>query len=639
MMKKWIEAICLILAFLLALTGSVSAENIFGPETYYRTKGAPDVYTDHFNSLAEEAVLRVFNGGLDGESRITSAYVYLNGNLLGKPDDFKKKEYILIEKTVSLAAENEIRLELGGAPESFLTVEIFRPGLSVHINCIPDSIYAGQDAVLSWKSSHAETVYIDNDIGYVDFNGSLTVSPDTTTTYTITAAGPEGSVTDQAILQVSDPPAPEITFSASATEIAPGESVTLTWTTVHADTCELAPGFGSVALNGSISVTPENTTTYTLTATGPGGTESRNVTVAVGQMPAPTVLLTADPEDIFAGEWTTLSWHSTDATEAAIDQGVGPVSVSGSIQVSPAETTIYTITVTGPGGTASDSAMVTVTSIPLSISITSPQNNDMISGPTTMVQGAIVNPFGNEVGVMVNGIAALVDGNHFVANHVPLDQGENMIAAMATDAEGNTAEASVSIAAVISDNCIGIVMNPQMGVSPFEATLMVDGTFPVINPYVWGAGPGNVEISDGSGDNQFNIRLTAPGIYFLTAEATDDQGHVHTGSVAVHVLSEAALDVLLQGKWNEMKTALADGDIDDAVKYFSNASQSMYHQRFTALSSVLDQVAGDMGPIAFVESAGDMAIYDLITIRDDELYSYQLVFIREEDGIWRIYNF
>ena len=103
-----------------------------------------------------------------------------------------------------------------------------------------------------------------------------------------------------------------------------------------------------------------------------------------------------------------------------------------------------------------------------------------------------------------------------------------------------------------------------------------------------------MEISDGSGDNEFNIRLTTPGIYSLTAEATDDQGQVYTGSVAVHVLSEAVLDALFQRKWSEMKSALADGNIGEAVNYFSHTSRSMYHQRFTALSSVLDQVAGDM---------------------------------------------
>jgi hypothetical protein len=559
-MRPRIKTAFLIVMFLLTFTGSVSAEIFFGPELYYRTKGGPDIYTDNFDASVGEATLRVSNGDPDGGNRVSSASVYLNENLLVKRENFKQGTHVVFEEAVDLAAVNDIRVELRGAPESFVTIDIFRPGLSVRINCIPDSIYAGQDAVLSWTSSHADSLHIDNGIGYVEFTGSLTVSPDTTTTYTVTAIGPEGSVTDQVTLQVFAPPAPEIIFSASATEIAPGESATLTWTTLHADTCELVPGFGPVALNGSKSVTPERTTTYTLTATG-------------------------------------------------------------------------------PGGTASASVMVTVASISIGISITSPQHNDMISGPTTMVQGAIANPFGNEVGIMVNGIAALVDGNQFAANHVPLVQGENIITAMATDVEGNTAEASVLIDAAINDDCIGIVMSPQMGVSPFEATLMVDGAFPVINPDVWGAGPGNVEISDGSGDNEFNIRLTTPGLYFLTAEATDDQGHVHTDSVAVLVVSEAALDALLQRKWNEMKSALADGDIDEAVKHFSNASRSIYHHRFTALSSVLDQVAGDIGPIAFVESAGDMAVYDLITIRDDKIYSYQLVFIREEDGIWRIYNF
>ncbi len=77
----------------------------------------------------------------------------------------------------------------------------------------------------------------------------------------------------------------------------------------------------------------------------------------------PTVTLTAQPASIVRGESTTLSWTSTDAASATIDQGIGSVALNGSRVVSPAATTTYTITVTLPGDgsvTASASATVTV---------------------------------------------------------------------------------------------------------------------------------------------------------------------------------------------------------------------------------------------------------------------------------------
>lgn len=75
----------------------------------------------------------------------------------------------------------------------------------------------------------------------------------------------------------------------------------------------------------------------------------------------PTVTLTADPTTIDAGESSTLTWSSTNATSCTASGGwSGTKATSGSTSVSPTETVTYTLTCTGPGGTASDDATVTV---------------------------------------------------------------------------------------------------------------------------------------------------------------------------------------------------------------------------------------------------------------------------------------
>jgi peptidoglycan-associated lipoprotein len=79
---------------------------------------------------------------------------------------------------------------------------------------------------------------------------------------------------------------------------------------------------------------------------------------------APTVSLSVEPSTIEKGQSSTLSWTSTAATSATISPTVGSVEAQGSTSVSPDESTTYTITVTGPGGTASDSQRVTVTTPP-----------------------------------------------------------------------------------------------------------------------------------------------------------------------------------------------------------------------------------------------------------------------------------
>ena len=74
----------------------------------------------------------------------------------------------------------------------------------------------------------------------------------------------------------------------------------------------------------------------------------------------PSASISASPSAIDKGQCTSLSWSSTDASSASIDQGVGNVDPSGSKQVCPESTTKYTLDATGEGGTRTASTTVTV---------------------------------------------------------------------------------------------------------------------------------------------------------------------------------------------------------------------------------------------------------------------------------------
>lgn len=147
-------------------------------------------------------------------------------------------------------------------------------------------------------------------------------------------------------------------FTASRTTIAAGEPVTLSWATISAPQVSIDQGIGSKGRSGSVTVTPAATTTYTLTATGPVGTVTRQVTVTV--ISPPTVSFTATPASIAAGESAVLTWSTTQATSVTILPDLGPRPLSGSVTVTPASTTTYTVVATGPGGTTTRDASVTV---------------------------------------------------------------------------------------------------------------------------------------------------------------------------------------------------------------------------------------------------------------------------------------
>lgn len=79
--------------------------------------------------------------------------------------------------------------------------------------------------------------------------------------------------------------------------------------------------------------------------------------------PAPSATLTASPEAIDKGQSATLTWQTTNATDVSIE-GVGAVQPNGSQQVTPAESTTYTLNAKGAGGTQTATARVTVNAPP-----------------------------------------------------------------------------------------------------------------------------------------------------------------------------------------------------------------------------------------------------------------------------------
>jgi hypothetical protein len=103
---------------------------------------------------------------------------------------------------------------------------------------------------------------------------------------------------------------------------------------------------------------------YTLTVKGPGGTATCKTTIKVKDTPEPKKPycdIDANPYTVEKGGSTELTWTSKNATSATLNKGIGAVSVNGSKTVSNVtyETT-YTLTVKGPGGTATCDTTVRV---------------------------------------------------------------------------------------------------------------------------------------------------------------------------------------------------------------------------------------------------------------------------------------
>lgn len=154
-------------------------------------------------------------------------------------------------------------------------------------------------------------------------------------------------------------------FTATPANVLPGGSTTLAWTSTGYDTYSISPGVGDVTAqtsdgNGSIAVTVNVPTSFTLTAskTGVPGTNTR--TVSVGLLPPSVTSFTATPGSIAADGSSTLTWTTAGASSVSIAPGLGSQAAvnGGSVSVSPATSTIYTLT--AANSSASTTARVQV---------------------------------------------------------------------------------------------------------------------------------------------------------------------------------------------------------------------------------------------------------------------------------------
>jgi hypothetical protein len=171
------------------------------------------------------------------------------------------------------AAQTTVVSDGGGTPPPAVP--------TVTLSASPSTIDQGQSTTLSWTSSGATscTAAWSASTGPT---GSEAVNPDVTSTYTMTCSGAGGSASDSVTVTVNEPPAiiqPTLNLTASPSSVARGGSVTLSWSSMDANSsCTASDNWsGSKAVSGSQTITLNGPATFTLTCSGDGGSASDSV--------------------------------------------------------------------------------------------------------------------------------------------------------------------------------------------------------------------------------------------------------------------------------------------------------------------------------------------------------------------------
>ena len=365
--------------------------------------------------------------------------------------------------------------------------------------------------------------------------------------------------------------------------------------------------------------------------------EGSSVKLVISLGPPPAVIFSANPQTIDLGGSSTLSWSIIGATSTSIDQGVGSVNPTiGSTNVTPALTTIYTLTAIGPGGTATAQVAVTVKPT-LVITIISPSDGETVNKAKTIVKGTI-NSSTRDVGIAVNGILAEIAGNNWIANNIPLAIGSNTITAVATDSYGNTASKTITVNTNDVTQFVELSANITSGIPPLQVYFSVSTPFTPVSYQMDFEGEG-VNDYNGATFNNISYTYTSEGIFYPKVMISDNQGNTFSDTISIAVLSKTEMDTLLKGKWEGMKQAMINRDVGKAGSYFADWTRDRYTGIFSALGDRLPQIAQDMQNIRMIYLIDGVAKYRIRRMEEAGEITYYIYFVQDENGLWKIQQF
>lgn len=279
----------------------------------------------------------------------------------------------------------------------------------------PTSISQGATSILSATSFRVESCSIDNGVGAVTPNtpNAISVSPQQTTTYTLTCVGlGDVPITDTATVTVTAPTPPDLVGQVGGARTGQaqvamtlygavfnqgssaagslqniiqvcdqscfGVNQTLTATTLSSlasgATSQVSASYTPPAVSGVTEYMYRTCANTRVTVNKGVRTWSNPATESnynnncsgwqylyVQQNPVPpTATIALQPASILAGGSTFLSWGSTNATSCTGTNFSTNGQTSGTVVVSAAQTTTYTVTCTGEGGSANDSEILNV---------------------------------------------------------------------------------------------------------------------------------------------------------------------------------------------------------------------------------------------------------------------------------------
>lgn len=580
---------------------------VFGPTQYVRTSGPPNIYTAAFAKpswLTGPFTMRVVNGSPEGTNRLSSTTILLNGAEVAVPTDFSQ-QVAGFERSVTLLPQNELEVQVTSIPEGYLTLwflatnadhtspqlSVTAPAAAAFLNADPitvtvqasDPVGAGEPGASGLNAATFQ-ISIDGVNRTADFtivNGLATAQLSGLTPGLHTVAAAVSDVAGNAATTASsftvDRTAPQVVIAApaaghytNAAAIQVSGSVTdSSTTTVIVDGVAADVAAGQFAATVPVGAGPSQTLDVVATDAA-GNTTTSTVTINIDRaVPQLTLVSPA------AGEYTnaaSIEVRGTlvDASPTGVVVDGIAASVSGNqfvaaavpVGAGPAQT-INVVATDAAGNSSVAAVTINIDRASPHVVVAHPAPGQYTNAASIEVRGEVVDA--SATSVVVDGIAAVVNGTQFVAGTVPVGAGPSQaISVVATDAAANstTTTVTINIDRVAPQLAIATPTAGQYtsadsievrgSVSDSSATsVVVDGIAATVN----------------AGQFVANVPVGAAASQTITAVATDASGNTATAAVTINI-DRAAPQVVIThpaaGQYTNATSIEVRGEVVDA---------------------------------------------------------------------------
>jgi len=269
------------------------------------------------------------------------------------------------------------------------------------------------------------------------------------------------------------------------------------------------------------------------------------------------------------------------------------------------------------------------------IRITYPVDGQKLSSNSTMIQGVVTGTVDN--GIMVNGAAANVVNGKFYINNYILEPGDNTITATVTLRNGEAAESTISVSS-LSDNRASVKITNTAGIAPlttsFDVKYLSDKELGVV--LMDFDGDGQTDEYSNKLETEFSHIYTNPGIYYPVVTIKDINGDEQKLTQVIVVYDPSTIDETFSKIWNDMNTALAAGNKEQALQYISYGQRAKYGAIFDALIDKMSDIVSSYSKLTRINVNQLSAEYTVTYRIDGKQYLYIITFIKDGEGIWHI---